>query len=104
MLPNRSVRALIAFSLVLSCQYYLSPIAEAKRRKIGKLTLNSHHCLVPPPPPYVPAWLPDQYRQTALPAKEKPANPYSKYIYTAPGHESAVPVQPNKYVTYWSGT
>jgi hypothetical protein len=78
-----------------------------KHRRNARIALGSHNnYLVPPPPPYVPAWAPEG---PSVPPMEtevqaRPVNPYSKYIYTAPGHQRVTPVHTNKYVTYWSKT
>jgi len=87
-----------------------TPVVKPKHKKLRRVASNSHAYLVPPPPAYQPAWLPESFymqqdtsAQTA-PVKTQPENPYSKYIYTAPGHRGVAPVQPNKYVTYWSKT
>jgi hypothetical protein len=76
-----------------------------KHKKWRRIASNSNNYLVPPPPAYTPAWLPEGlYAPGTTPVRTEPANPYSKYIYTAPGHDSVTPQQPNKYVTYWSKT
>jgi hypothetical protein len=79
---------------------------QTKHKKSRSIALNSNNYLVPPPPAYVPAWLPEALYAPARTQVRttQPASPYSKYIYTAPGHDSVSPVQPNKYVTYWSKT
>lgn len=81
---------------------------ETKHRRSHRIALGSrNNYLVPPPPPYVPAWAPEGLSVPPMEAeavKARPANPYSKYIYTAPGHGRVTPVQTNKYVTYWSKT
>jgi hypothetical protein len=106
--PKRLAYAQVAM-LVLLVSF--CPCVQAKRHKaVASATARaSHNCLVPPPPAYTPAWLPeDQYysqHARATQAKaEEPSNPYAKYIYTAPGHEATRRVQVNKYVTVWSKT
>jgi hypothetical protein len=83
-------------------------VTKLKQKRIRRIA-SSNAYLVPPPPAYQPAWLPEAYatQGTAMQTtqvKARPENPYSKYIYTAPGHRGVAPVQPNKYVTYWSKT
>lgn len=116
-----SSKALIALCLVLFLLGGFGPVAQGKQSKGAKAGHGSRHYgsgnylsrnyLVPPPPAYIPAWLPEsQYRSSVTPVKTQPANSsnsdtqYAKYIYTAPGHERTAPIQPNKYVTYWSKT
>jgi hypothetical protein len=73
---------------------------------------------VPPPPPYEPSTLPELQAWRAIRirregsqvsnkaksdlAKPENTNPYSRFIYNREGYQSPQPVQPNKYVTYWS--
>jgi hypothetical protein len=85
-------------------------------RKIASLPKG----FVPPPPPYEPSSLPEiqnwksiRIRREPLARESKPkneiarpeaTNPYSRFIYNRDGYQSPQPVQPNKYVTYWSKT
>lgn len=113
-----------SISLAIACLAVtlvgLSPSATAKRtlnasaRKIATLPRG----FVPPPPPYEPSRLPElqvwkniRLRREGPQVGSKPkseiakpenTNPYSRFIYNREGYQSPQPVQPNKYVTYWS--
>jgi hypothetical protein len=119
-----SLHSIASSSLAIACLATtlagLCPLAEAKRtfpsnaRKIAVLPKG----FVPPPPPYEPSTLPEVQAQKAIRirrevsrvsnqakfdvAKPENTNPYSRFIYNRDGYESPQPVQPNKYVTYWS--
>ncbi len=96
----------------------LGPEASAKRVSIanGKKIAALPKGFVPPPPPYEPSTLPElqalkaiRIRREGLQASNKPksakpesSNPYAKFIYNREGYPSPQPVQPNKYVTYWT--
>jgi hypothetical protein len=79
-------------------------VSQTRHRKIAYYGKNF---LVPPPPPYTPSMLPElqygHYSQSSQRTDSpEDGSPYSKYIYTRSGYEPPKPVQPNKYVTYWS--
>jgi hypothetical protein len=121
---NELARRLSIFLSVLIVLLSLSPAVCAKQKKATKTdhsvqhkSLLSGNYLVPPPPAYTPAWLPDmsyQSERIVNPSRQltnkvpedsrDDSSPYKKYIYTAPGHRCVEPVHTNKYVTYWSKT
>ena len=116
---HSAVSSYLAIACLATTLTGLCPQAEAKRtftsatRKIAALPKG----LVPPPPPYEPSTLPEwqawksiRIRREATQStktkseqvKSEAANPYSRFIYNREGYQSPQPVQPNKYVTYWS--
>jgi hypothetical protein len=88
----------IASGLSIAC----ASDAAAKSRRHAPGTY-----LVPPPPAYMPAILPelkgvDPNGNPVAMEPPKPKNPYKKYVFTAEGHDDPLPTTQRKGVSYWS--
>src|SRR5437868_316065 len=88
----------IGFAIIAVIGLATTTSAEAKTRKHS----SGSPYLVPPPPAYMPAILPELYQVSGAPKPApKPKNPYKKYVFTAEGYEQPKPTTQRSGVSYW---